>query len=152
MNSTKTALWFTTLTMAVAVVSYPQFFIFNPYLNGVTVLAVIQTVTIAGWLLTLLAAPIAQAPVFKSDSKLYLLAFVTALLWPISLLAVRFALVLEIGDPGFQYLLAYPIFILTDLVFPVVICVILLARSIQARTEERIRQALESQALLRTTE
>lgn len=152
MKAIKTALWFTSLSMAVAALSYPQFFIYNPFLNGLSTMAALQTVTILGWVLTISAAPLALLPFFRRDERFYALALATAIVWPVSLIAVRVTTLIETGDPGFQYLQLYPIFILTDLVFPVVIYVILLTRAIQARTEERVRQALESQTLLRVPE
>lgn len=98
------------------VLSHPGFFVFNPFAPGFTILGLLQTLSSAGWILTICLPLISWIVQSIGASRMLLLASV--LLWPLSLLLIRVFMALVTGDPGFQYLVNYPIFAVTDFIAP----------------------------------
>ena len=125
--------------MTVTVLSYSPFFFYDPFVSGVTITALFQLLTIPGWLLVILAGPLSTLKVFLDSRRLTLLAISSATIWPASLLALRAQSLVATGDAGFEYLQSYPIFILTDLLFPLLIIALLVV----IRVEEKIRSATQ---------
>ena len=113
------------LYMAGVVATYPQYFFFNPYFYGFTVLGVFQTVSSAGWVLLVLSPIIFAAS--KSSEKRRLLTAVSLLVWPTSVVLIRVFLFASTGDPGWQYLIVYPVFLVSDILAPLFLAYLLLS-------------------------
>lgn len=120
-------LFLNALFMAGIVATYPQFFLINPYFYGFTILALFQTFSTAGWVLIILS-PLIYA-LTKSRGKLEFLTVASVLIWPISVVTIRIFLFSSTGDPGWQYLFIYPVFIVSDLLAPIFLAYFLLSRS-----------------------
>lgn len=98
------------------VLNYPTFFIFNPFGPGFTVLGLLQAISTAGWIITICLPLIHWIVRVLEAPRGILIAAV--LVWPISLLVIRAFMGLVTGNPGFNYLVTSPIFIITDFVAP----------------------------------
>lgn len=116
-------LFLNALYMAGVVVSFPQFFFFNPYIYGFTILGLFQTVSTAGWVLVVLAPVIYLAS--RSAGTRELLTAVSILIWPTSVVLIRVFLFVTTGDPGWQYLVVYPVFIVSDFLAPMFLAYLL---------------------------
>lgn len=126
-------LFLNALFMAGIVATYPQFFLINPYFYGFTILALFQTFSTAGWVLIILS-PLIYA-LTKSRGKLEFLTVASVLMWPISVVTIRIFLFSSTGDPGWQYLFVYPVFIVSDLLAPSFIAYSLLAPAARKSSE-----------------
>ena len=109
---------FVSIFMAMLVLSFPRFFLFNPMAEGDPVRALELTVSSIGWL-TLLFGPAIILMRYSSGS-FTLIRFlpVVAALWPISLVANHITLFLQKGVWYTGYLVEYPIFVVSDIILP----------------------------------
>lgn len=119
------------------VMNYPSFFIFNPFGSSFTILGFLQAISTAGWVITICMPLILWLVNSIGAHRGILLAAV--LVWPLSLLAIRAFMGIVTGNPGFNYLVTSPIFIITDLVAPALLIWWLLKdrRGVLARTAAR---------------
>lgn len=115
----KRALLLNSLFFLGVVITYPGFFIFNPFAPGFTVLGLLQSVSTAGWIITI-CLPLISWVVDVTNAPKGLLA-VSILIWPISLLMIRLFMGLLTGNFGFQYLFSTPVFFITDLISPILL-------------------------------
>ncbi len=106
--------------MLIAFLTFPGFFVFNPFETDISVLSFVQFFSLIGAFLALIFA-IWFRSYWKLALRFKFLFWLSLLSWPASLVLVRAVSFLAWGDPGFDYLLRYPIFILTDAVFPIAV-------------------------------
>lgn len=119
------------LFFAGVILTFPEFFIFNPFTFGFSTLGVLQTFSTLGWGLALLA-PLAYFALRSTQSRKLLLVFMLGL-WPLSVLAIRVFLLSATGDPGWQYLIDFPVFLVTDLIAPTLLIIFLLGERTSTR-------------------
>ena len=121
------------------IATYPSFFLFNPYAQGEGVRSVVLTLTGLGWLL------IANGPVvlmgLYATGRTAAIKFlpVIALVWPVSLIINHISLFIQEGLWYTGYLADYPIFIVTDILLPLLLVVVWLElrqRAIHLNTKE----------------
>lgn len=100
--------------------TYPEFFFFSPFAYGVSSLSMLQLVSLTGWVL-LISVPIiitlSEAPY---NAFLRTLFLISAVLWPISLLAIRIVMLVNAQGLALEYLVNNPIFFFSDLIAPVI--------------------------------
>jgi hypothetical protein len=111
--------------------TFLDFFFYNPFALGFTALAVAQAVSLAGWVLLIVAPPLLLTlrPTGVAASSLFLAA---ALAWPVAVIAIRIVLLFQQGDVSVMYLFNFPIFIFTDIIAPIIY--VLMWRSISRTT------------------
>jgi hypothetical protein len=98
------------------VLNYPGFFIYNPFAAGFTILGLLQSISTAGWILTV-CLPLINWMIRLMGAGMGGL-IISILVWPISLLIIRGFLAMVYGDAGFQYLVSSPVFFVTDYIAP----------------------------------
>ncbi len=119
-SSEKTLVWFATAVMLAQIATYPQLFFFNPFASELSFgFQVVQLFVILAWPVQLVVWPllynllsarvVISARIFK----------VLALVWPFSIILVQLGVLLVFGVSGLSYLLSKPIFILSDIVIPI---------------------------------
>jgi hypothetical protein len=107
-----------TLTFAATILSYQEFFLFNPLEVQDPIRRVFLFVTTVGWLTSLLG-PITLLALNALGRRRSVVALPwVALAWPVSLVLNHLALLLETHKLYTGYLVVYPIFIATDIVLP----------------------------------
>ena len=72
-----------------------------------------------GWIVLLAAPPLLIALRERVGKRFNLFLAIAALIWPVALVLVRFAVLALTGDPAINYLFNYPIFIFSDVVVPI---------------------------------
>ena len=100
--------------------SYPEFFTWNPANSANLVFGWLQYISSFAWFsaaLGPLAFWISGSEFSQRKSLAYL---VSALFWPAALVALHIYLFFSSGNAGLAYLVNYPIFVLTDIIFPVI--------------------------------
>ena len=106
--------------LALQILTFPTFFFLNPFSNSLSdLLTVAQVATVVGWILLLLAPPVLVALRERVGKNFTLYLSIAALVWPASLLLVRFAVLALTGDPAINYLFNYPIFMFSDILVPI---------------------------------
>jgi hypothetical protein len=104
--------------------SNPGFFMFNPFETGFSILGLAQLIAIASWVLLMCG------PVFILLSRVQLvgawwaLFLVSVLAWPVSVFTIHAILFIQTSDAHFDYLMEDPIFIVSDIVVPIIYLVI----------------------------
>lgn len=110
---------FGSLTFLMTILTFPEFFLFNPFASIDPIRRVFLTLTTVGWVTTLIGPPVLLALHAVGVSKrLHLLDFL-ALAWPVSLILNHIALLIQTHKLFVGYLSVYPIFIVTDIALPV---------------------------------
>ena len=115
---------FLSTTFGLIVLTYPSFFLFNPFENSNPWRATLLAALVLAWLVAA-AAPVAIFSFFAIGHNwpLRVLPYV-ALAWPALQLINHCALWLVEGDPYLGYLLDYPIFFYTDVLLPAMLLAI----------------------------
>jgi hypothetical protein len=110
---------FISFLIAVVVLTFPKFFLFNPLAEGNGVRAFELTVSSFGWVLLLIGPAIVLVRYASGYKNLIGLLPFIALVWPVSLIVSHVTLFLQQGVWYTGYLIQYPIFVLTDIVLPI---------------------------------
>jgi Collagen triple helix repeat (20 copies) len=110
---------FISFLIAVVVLTFPKFFLFNPLAEGNGVRAFELTVSSFGWVLLLIGPAIVLVRYASGYKNLIGLLPFIALVWPVSLIISHVTLFLQQGVWYTGYLIQYPIFVLTDIVLPI---------------------------------
>ena len=108
-----------TLTFATTILSYQDFFLFNPLESTDPTRRVFLFLTTVGWVTSLigpLAVLILNA--LGKPKAVQLLPWL-ALAWPVSLIINHLALLIQTHKVFLGYLGVYPIFIVTDIALPI---------------------------------
>ncbi len=108
-----------TLTFTTTILSYQDFFLFNPLESTDPTRRVFLFLTTVGWVTSLigpLAVLILNA--FGKPKAVHLLPWL-ALAWPVSLIINHLALLIQTHKVFLGYLGVYPIFIVTDIALPI---------------------------------
>ncbi len=108
-----------TLTFTTAILTYQEFFLFNPLESADSTRRIFLLLTTVGWV-TSLVGPVAVLSLNalgKSKATELLVWF--ALAWPVSLIINHLALLIQTHKLFLGYLGVYPIFIVTDIALPI---------------------------------
>jgi hypothetical protein len=106
--------------LALQILTFPTFFFLNPLSNSLSVfLTIAQISSMVGWIVLLAAPPLLIALRERVGKRFNLFLAIAALIWPVALVLVRFAVLALTGDPAINYLFNYPIFIFSDVVVPI---------------------------------
>jgi len=96
-----------------AILTFPDFFFFNPLANMDPVFKIEQIISTMGWVcMGVFPAVFAWIPSIKGRSTQPLYIF-SALLWPVSIFIIQATLLVQ-GSGFYGYLANYPILIFTD--------------------------------------
>lgn len=100
------------------VLTYQNFFLFNPTESSGIFRQATLWLCLAGWLVAAAGTPILM--LLASQGSLRALNFIplTVLWWPISVVLAQISAYAETGEGYLDYLFDYPIFVLTDLALP----------------------------------
>ena len=103
------------------VFTYPNFFIFRPNEAPETLRQISLWLCLIGWLLAAVALPMLLFAA-SSGSKLSLRFIpLTAMWWPASLIFSQLTVIYLTGESYINYLVDYPIFLVTDIAIPVLV-------------------------------
>lgn len=108
-----------TLTFTTTILTYQDFFLFNPLESADSTRRIFLLLTTVGWV-TSLVGPVAVLSLNalgKSKATELLVWF--ALAWPVSLIINHLALLIQTHKLFLGYLGVYPIFIVTDIALPI---------------------------------
>jgi hypothetical protein len=100
------------------VLTYQDFFLFDPSQSSGLFRQFTLWLCLAGWLVAAAGTPILL--LLASQGSLRALSFVplTVLWWPMSVVLAQISAYAESGEGYLDYLFDYPIFVLTDLALP----------------------------------
>lgn len=108
------------LVFWLVVLSFKDFFFFNPWGAGDFWRSFTLTLTTLGWVL-LATAPVIILWLYSVGQRLAIRWLpLIALWWPISLLISHITVYLQDGQWYFNYLVDYPIFLFTDILLPLI--------------------------------
>lgn len=115
---------FLSTTFGLIVLTYPSFFLFNPFENSNPWRATLLAALVLSWLVAA-AAPVSLLSFFAIGHSwpMRVLPF-AALAWPALQVVNHVSLWMLEGDPYLGYLLDYPIFFYTDLLLPAMLIAI----------------------------
>ena len=115
---------FLSTTFGLIVLTYPSFFLFNPFENANPWRAALLAALVLAWLFSA-ASPVAIFSYFAIGHRwpLEVLPY-AALAWPTLQVVNHVSLWVVEGDPYLGYLLDYPIFFYTDLLLPAMVLAI----------------------------
>lgn len=100
--------------------NYPSFFTWNPSNSATPILGWLQFLSSFAWFCAAVTPSVIWA-VGSSFTKAKSFAYLTAaLIWPGALVVLHSHLFLTSGNASLAYLVNYPIFILTDLIAPII--------------------------------
>ncbi len=108
-----------TLTFVVTILSYRDFFLFNPLESADSTRRVFLLLTTIGWVTSLLGPIVVLSLNALGKSKAVHLLPWLALAWPVSLIINHLALLIQTHKLFLGYLGVYPIFIVTDIALPI---------------------------------
>ncbi len=108
-----------TLTFLATILTYPDFFIFNPLESVDPIRRIFLSLTTLGWISSLLGPVVVLLLNALGKSKPLKALDLFALAWPVSLIINHLALLIETHKLFVGYLTVYPIFIVTDIALPV---------------------------------
>ncbi len=119
MNFLKLSSYAISSLLVLVTLTFLGFFFTDPLQYGLTALAVTQFISQFFWLVLIVVPPVLIS--FRSWNPLIKTVFLVAVLaWPVVLIVIRALLLIQTGDAYLSYLVAYPIFIFTDLLVPVI--------------------------------
>ncbi len=106
-------------TYLLVFLTYAQFFTFVPSSQENLGFGYLLVTSSVCWLLAMLV-PLVSWMIGTTFSRWKTVAYFSGVFaWPVSVVIIQSYLVMTAGTQFFDYLLNYPIFILTDLVYPV---------------------------------
>jgi hypothetical protein len=127
-------------TLALQILTFPEFLFLDPFSNSLGVfLAGAQLAAVTGWIVLLFVPPILIALRTRIGRRFSIYLAISASIWPAVLLSIRLVHLAVTGNPGIDYHLSYPIFVLSDFVVPI------LYWSIARHASALYRQALNRQ-------
>lgn len=103
------------------VLTYQDFFLFNPAEETELVRQVALWLCLIGWLLAALGTPLALFSASAGSLMALRIVPITALWWPASIIISQVTLFVNTGQSYLDYLFEYPIFVLTDIALPVLV-------------------------------
>ncbi len=110
---------FGSLVFAATILTYPEFFLFNPFDSVDPIRRFFLALTTLGWVTTLLGPLVLLSLHAVGLSKRLHLMDIFALAWPASLIINHLALLIQTHKLFIGYLGVYPIFIVTDIALPI---------------------------------
>ena len=109
------AVTLSTMVFWLVILTFPDFFFFNPLANVDQIFMIEQLLSTTGWVLMgIVPLVFAWKPRISNRSTEPLFVF-GALLWPISVFVIQLTLLLQ-GSGFYTYLGNYPILIFTDII------------------------------------
>jgi hypothetical protein len=103
------------------VLTYQDFFFFNPSDEVHLARQISLWICLIGWLLAALGSPTALLAAAGGSLLALRILPVTALWWPLSLIISQVTLFAITGSAYMDYLFEYPIFVVTDIALPVLV-------------------------------
>lgn len=107
-----------TLTFIANILSYQDFFLFNPLDTADPIRRFFLFLTTVGWVTTLVGPIVILFLNALGKKKSVLFLSWVALAWPVSLILNHLALLIQTHKLFVGYLLVYPSFIVTDIALP----------------------------------
>lgn len=115
---------FTSATYLLIVATYPSFFLFNPAEQTDSLRLVILLLSTIAWIsLAIGPAFIFSMVSLGRQNYIKALPFV-ALAWPAMILVNHIHLGLTTGETGMSYLINFPVFIITDILTPLLLTIL----------------------------
>jgi hypothetical protein len=105
------SLFFITLT-------FKSYFYYLPFSQGVSLLAILQFLTLPGWVLLIAVPPLAFASEYKWTQSKYVFFLVSVSLWTLSTLAIKIYTLATFGQVPYQYLVTFPILFYFEWIVP----------------------------------
>lgn len=112
------------LTFWLVILTFPDYFFFNPMETEDTLLRSGQIASTIGWIGLATIAPAIALAAANGNRRFIAWLGPVALLWPASILIIHATLALQTGDWYMGYLLEYPIFWISDLAIPLAFLVL----------------------------
>lgn len=108
-----TVLFLVTLT-------FKSYFYFVPFQAGVSLLSILQALTLIGWVLLVAAPPLFFASEYRWTSKKYYLFLASVLLWTATTFAIKINTLITFGQIFAGYLTTYPVMIFFEWIAPAI--------------------------------
>ena len=108
-----------TLTFTTTILTYQDFFLFNPLESVDSTRRIFLLLTTVGWVTSLIGPLVVLALNALGKPKTTELLVWFALAWPVSLIINHLALLIQTHKLFLGYLGVYPIFIVTDIALPI---------------------------------
>ncbi len=108
-----------TLIFATTILTYQDFFLFNPLESADSTRRIFLLLTTVGWVTSLIGPLVVLALNALGKPKATELLVWFALAWPVSLIINHLALLIQTHKLFLGYLGVYPIFIVTDIALPI---------------------------------
>ena len=118
------------------VLTYQDFFLFNPAEESEPMRQAALWLCLIGWLLAALGTPFILLSASAGSLLALKLLPVTALWWPASIVISQVTLFASTGQSYLDYLFEYPIFVVTDIALPTLV-LMKWSRMKQAMTEAK---------------
>ncbi len=108
-----------TLTFTTTILTYQDFFLFNPLESADSTRRIFLLLTTVGWVTSLIGPLVVLVLNALGKPKATELLVWFALAWPVSLIINHLALLIQTHKLFLGYLGVYPIFIVTDIALPI---------------------------------
>ena len=109
----------TSLVLVLVTATFPTFFFYATFANGISVLSIGQVLTQVAWIALIVVPPAAAFLAQKNRKAARNLLIFGGLFWPVTLVLVHVTLAVTTGNPYLSYLLQYPIFLFSDVFLPI---------------------------------
>lgn len=96
------------------------FFVFDPFVTGVSALAILQFASQIAWVLLVFMPPLVLWGLRSHYRLSRSLLLISALLWPATILLIRLAFAVMQQPVSFAYLFEYPMFVFSDIITPII--------------------------------
>ena len=101
------------------VLTYQEFFLFNPTEQSDPLRQVTLWLALLGWILAAVGSPLALLGVASGSRIALAILPITALWWPVSIVLAQISAFALTGESYLDYLFETPVFIVTDIAMPV---------------------------------
>ena len=101
------------------VLTYQDFFLFNPTEESDVLRQVTLWLALIGWILAAVGSPLALLGVASGSRAALAILPITALWWPVSIVLAQISAYTLTGETYLDYLFQTPVFIITDIALPV---------------------------------
>ena len=109
----------TSLVLVLMTATFPAFFFYATFANGISMLSIGQALTQVAWVALIVVPPAVAFFAQKHSKAARNVLIFGGLFWPGTLVLVHVTLAVTTGNPYLSYLLQYPIFLFSDVLLPI---------------------------------
>jgi hypothetical protein len=106
------------ISLFLITLTFKAYFYYVPFSSGIGFLAILQFLTLCGWVTLVAIPPLFLASEFKWTAIKYWAFLLSVSLWTIATLMIKLNTLVNIGTINYQYLTAFPILIYFEWIVP----------------------------------